>query len=148
MRKEIKGEISSEVSRAKGLMKKMQGKLKGPPYDSTSGVGTNNENPKPKMSLALVALLVYTVGVKYRGLNKKETYANEHVFSLSEGRANAIVKESMADLIKHNRTHVIRVYPSGTRLSSTNYEPHRYWAAGAQLVAINYQTFGTLNFLW
>jgi len=45
------------------------------------------------------------------------------------------------DLIKHNRTHVVRVYPNGTRLSSSNYEPHRYWASGAQLVAINWQTF-------
>ncbi len=127
-------------------MKKMRGKLKVAPHDSASGgSGPNNENPKPKMSLALVVLLVYTVGVKYRGLNKKETYTVEHVFSLSERMANAVIKECMADLIKHNRTHVVRVYPSGTRLSSTNYEPHRYWAAGAQLVAMNFQTFGTLD---
>lgn len=45
------------------------------------------------------------------------------------------------DLIKHNKTHVVRIYPKGLRLNSSNYEPHRYWAAGAQLVAINWQTF-------
>jgi phosphatidylinositol phospholipase C delta len=95
------------------------------------------------MSLPLVGLLVYTVGVKCRGLNKKEQYAVEHVFSLSEKQANRMLKESLTDLIKHNRTHVVRVYPNGTRLSSSNYEPHRYWASGTQLVAINWQTFGT-----
>ncbi|OSD01023.1 PLC-like phosphodiesterase [Trametes coccinea BRFM310] len=97
--------------------------------------------PKVKMSMALVSLLVYTVGVKCRGLNKKEKYAPEHVFSLSENTANKVLKEGMMDLIKHNRTHLVRTYPKGTRIGSTNYEPHRYWSAGCQLVAINWQTF-------
>lgn len=98
---------------------------------------------KAKMSAALVALLVYTVGVKCRGINKKEHYATEHMFSLSETTMNKMLKQDAADLIKHNKTHLVRIYPKGTRVSSTNYLPHRYWAAGAQLVAINWQTFGT-----
>ncbi|OBZ76452.1 1-phosphatidylinositol 4,5-bisphosphate phosphodiesterase delta-4 [Grifola frondosa] len=97
--------------------------------------------PKVKMSLALVSLLVYTVGVKCRGLNKKEDYAPEQVFSLSENTANKLLKQGMMDLIKHNRTHLVRIYPKGMRIGSTNYEPHRYWSAGAQLVALNWQTF-------
>ncbi|KAL5514659.1 hypothetical protein ACEPAG_1975 [Sanghuangporus baumii] len=102
---------------------------------------TERDRSKVKMSLELVALLVYTVGVKCRGFNKKETYAPEHLFSLSERTANKVLKQSMLDLIKHNKTHLVRIYPNGTRLSSSNFEPHRYWAAGAQLVAINWQTF-------
>lgn len=100
------------------------------------------------MSLELVALLVYTVGVKCRGINKKEQYAPEHMFSLSENTINKILKQSqsMVDLIKHNRTHLVRIYPKGSRIGSTNYEPHRYWAAGAQLVALNWQTFGMSRF--
>lgn len=98
---------------------------------------------KVRMSAALVALLVYTVGVKCRGINKKEHYAPEHMFSLSEATMNKILKQGAADLIKHSKTHLVRIYPKGTRVSSTNYLPHRYWAAGAQLVAINWQTFGT-----
>lgn len=115
------------------------------------------------MSPALLALLVYTVGVKCRGINKKEVYAPEHMFSLSESVANRMLKSpsgggsvggtatdasgasGMQDLIKHCRTHLVRVYPKGLRLSSSNYEPHRYWSAGTQLVAINWQTFGTLH---
>jgi phosphatidylinositol phospholipase C delta len=95
------------------------------------------------MSMSLVSLLVYTVGVKCRGINKKEHYAPEHMFSLSENTANKMIKrDGMHDLIKHNRTHLVRLYPKGTRVSSTNYEPHRYWSAGIQLVAINWQTCG------
>ena len=101
--------------------------------------------PKVKMSMDLVSLLVYTVGVKCRGLNKKEEYAPEHVFSLSENTANKLLKQSMGDLIKHNRTHLVRIYPKGIRIGSTNYEPHRYWSAGCQLVALNWQTFGEFS---
>ncbi|KAJ7802523.1 PLC-like phosphodiesterase [Mycena olivaceomarginata] len=99
------------------------------------------QRPKPKMSLALLALLVYTVGVKYRGINKKEEYAPQHMFSLSEKTAGKILRSgAVLDLIKHNRTHLVRIYPKGTRLKSSNYLPHSYWSAGAQLVAINWQT--------
>jgi hypothetical protein len=51
-------------------------------------------------------------------------------------------------MIKHTRTHLVRTYPKGTRLSSTNYEPHRFWAGGMQLVAINWQTFGKSIFFF
>lgn len=63
------------------------------------------------------------------------------MFSLSENVANKMTKLGMGELIKHTRTHLVRTYPKGTRLSSTNYEPHRFWAGGMQLVAINWQTF-------
>ncbi|KAF9462862.1 hypothetical protein BDZ94DRAFT_1260487 [Collybia nuda] len=107
----------------------------------TPSLSLSSAKPKPKMSLYLLALLVYTVGVKCRGINKKESYAPEHMFSLSETVANKMIKTGIQDLIKHCRTHLVRVYPKGLRLNSTNYEPHRYWSAGAQLVAMNWQTF-------
>jgi phosphatidylinositol phospholipase C delta len=119
------------------------------------------------MSAALAELLIYTIGVKCRGINKKMEYAVEHMFSLSEKAANKMLKQGsiyymggsdddgnrgpesakggMRDLIKHTQGHLVRIYPKGLRLRSTNYEPHRYWAAGAQLVALNWQTFGILH---
>lgn len=108
----------------------------------TSSNGEEKDKKKVKMSAELLCLLVYTVGVKCRGLNKKETYAPEHVFSLSENSANKLLKESMTDLIKHTQDHVVRIYPKGVRIKSTNYHPHRYWSAGAQLVSLNWQTCG------
>ncbi|KAJ6565650.1 PLC-like phosphodiesterase [Mycena vulgaris] len=101
---------------------------------------SNSDVAKPKMSFALLALLVYTVGVKYRGINKKEEYAPQHMFSLSENTANKMIRSgAVLDVVKHNRTHLVRIYPKGTRLKSSNYLPHTYWSAGAQLVAINWQ---------
>ena len=50
----------------------------------TNGVGT--------FSQALADLLVYTVGVEYRGFNKKEHYSVEHMFSLSGRKADKLLK--------------------------------------------------------
>ncbi|KAJ3998199.1 hypothetical protein F5050DRAFT_1806152 [Lentinula boryana] len=112
---------------------------------STSRYPCLEEAPKARskisMSPDLLSLLVYTVGVKYRGINKKEVYKPEEMFSLSENMANKMLKVGMIDLIKHTRGHLVRMYPKGTRVNSTNYQPHKYWSAGVQLVAINWQTF-------
>lgn len=114
-----------------------------PPLSSkASSSGDEKVKKKVKMSPELLCLLVYTVGVKCKGLNKKETYAPEHVFSFSENTANKLLKDSMMDLIKHTHDHVVRIYPKGVRIKSTNYHPHRYWSAGAQLVSLNWQTCG------
>ncbi|KAJ3802906.1 1-phosphatidylinositol-4,5-bisphosphate phosphodiesterase 1 [Lentinula aff. detonsa] len=112
---------------------------------SSSRHASLEEAPKARskisMSPDLLSLLVYTVGVKYRGINKKEVYKPEEMFSLSENMANKMLKVGMIDLIKHTRAHLVRMYPKGTRVNSTNYQPHKYWSAGVQLVAINWQTF-------
>ncbi|KAI0030151.1 1-phosphatidylinositol-4,5-bisphosphate phosphodiesterase 1 [Vararia minispora EC-137] len=133
--------LSSDVE-TKGELPKTRGILSGRRSRRPEQPARGEAKQKVRMSMALVSLLVYTVGVKCRGLNKKEQYAPEHVFSLSENTVNKMFKRDgmMADLIKHCRTHVVRVYPKGMRVNSTNYEPHRYWSAGCQLVAINWQT--------
>lgn len=153
-------EIKEEFRKARNVFNRVRGRQPSPERSVTTALAgasvatstavveqlprsESRSERKVKMSAALVALLVYTVGVKCRGINKKEHYASEHMFSLSEKTMNKILKQGAADLIKHNKTHLTRIYPKGTRVSSTNYLPHRYWAAGAQLVAINWQTFGT-----
>ncbi|KIP07397.1 hypothetical protein PHLGIDRAFT_89622 [Phlebiopsis gigantea 11061_1 CR5-6] len=144
----IKG-LKSELTKARRVLDRVNPRRSSNPTSarpimaSPSATPPPQDKAKPKMSLELVSLLVYTVGVKCRGINKKEQYAPEHMFSLSENTANKMLKQnvSMMDLIKHNRTHLVRIYPKGSRIGSTNYEPHRYWSAGAQLVAINWQTF-------
>lgn len=93
------------------------------------------------MSFALAGLIVYTVGVKWRGLNKKEQYGASHIISLGERRANKTIKEAKTDLVAHCRTHIIRAYPAGTRFTSSNFSPLPFWAVGVQMVALNWQTY-------
>ncbi|KAI0634387.1 1-phosphatidylinositol-4,5-bisphosphate phosphodiesterase 1 [Trametes polyzona] len=140
---ELIRDLKTEFKKARGALHRVRspGSQKVVSAPQSPPISGQTPKPKVKMSMALVSLLVYTVGVKCRGLNKKEEYAPEHIFSLSENTANKLLKQGMMDLIKHNRTHLVRTYPKGTRIGSTNYEPHRYWSAGCHLVAINWQTF-------
>ena len=142
VRSELKKVSYKVLGRANHHRPSFARSARGPPVSRVPANGDKKVKKKVKMSFELLALLIYTVGVKYRGLNKKETYAPEHVFSLSENTADRLLRENMADLIKHSRDHIVRIYPKGTRINSTNYDPHRYWSAGAQLVSLNWQTRG------
>ncbi|KAE9399900.1 PLC-like phosphodiesterase [Gymnopus androsaceus JB14] len=125
---------SASHSGLMGEIKDIKAKLARKVYSKTKS------NHK-QMSFSLASLLVYTVGVKCRGISPTEHYEPEHVFSISENSANKYMKSSMTDLVKHTQSHIIRVYPKGARVDSSNYEPHLYWAAGGQVVALNWQTF-------
>ncbi|GFT52510.1 1-phosphatidylinositol 4,5-bisphosphate phosphodiesterase delta-4 [Nephila pilipes] len=61
--------------------------------------------------------------------------------SFSETVALNLAYDEGSDFVAHNRKHVSRIYPKGTRTDSTNYDPVPYWNIGCQLVALNYQTW-------
>ncbi|KAJ7460554.1 1-phosphatidylinositol-4,5-bisphosphate phosphodiesterase 1 [Mycena latifolia] len=138
--------VMEEFGELKSELKSKWHKMRGIPSPSTSGPSASDSKTKTKaklpMSMALASLLVYTVGVKCRGIDKSEEYAPEQIFSLSESKANKFIQQGIGieDLVRHTQTHVVRIYPKGTRVNSTNYEPLQYWAAGCQLVALNIQT--------
>jgi len=95
---------------------------------------------KPAFSPSLQDLLVYTQGVKYQGFSKLVDYEPRHQFSVSERTGGRLLKDHKADWIKHNFSHISRVYPKAVRVSSSNFDPVPFWAAGCQCVAMNWQT--------
>ncbi|CAK9022411.1 1-phosphatidylinositol 4 [Durusdinium trenchii] len=64
--------------------------------------------------------------------------------SLSEQKMRKLVTPGprVAALSTYAKSHLIRVYPAGSRISSSNYDPVPAWNAGCQIVALNYQSFG------
>lgn len=62
--------------------------------------------------------------------------------SYSEMKVNKYLKKDdvVSAWIEHNKVHLSRIYPKGTRIDSSNYSPVGAWAAGSQLVALNFQT--------
>lgn len=42
--------------------------------------------------------------------------------------------------LKYNHLQFSRVYPKGSRIDSSNYDPIKVWNCGVQMVALNYQT--------
>jgi Ca2+-binding EF-hand superfamily protein len=45
-----------------------------------------------------------------------------------------------AGLREYSQRHLLRVFPAGTRVDSSNYDPQEAWECGCQVVALNYQT--------
>ncbi|XP_044504878.1 phosphoinositide phospholipase C 2-like isoform X3 [Mangifera indica] len=66
--------------------------------------------------------------------------------SMSEQQLENAVKTHGKEIIKFTQKNILRVYPKGTRIFSSNYNPFVGWAHGAQMVAFNMQ--GTGKHLW
>lgn len=62
------------------------------------------------------------------------------ISSLSEDKIKNLMKSKPLDIIDFCKKYFIRVYPGGTRVDSSNYDPVKAWTAGGQMVALNYQT--------
>ncbi|XP_052101648.1 1-phosphatidylinositol 4,5-bisphosphate phosphodiesterase epsilon-1-like isoform X3 [Mytilus californianus] len=62
------------------------------------------------------------------------------VSSLNEGKARTLCRRSPIGVINHTEKQLMRTYPSGMRIDSSNFNPVIFWAFGLQMVALNYQT--------
>eukprot|EP00158_Paraphelidium_tribonemae_P005718 Partr_v1_DN27485_c1_g1_i2_m71875 putative phospholipase C len=90
----------------------------------------------------LGALAIYMKSKKFKTFEAAfKDFTPAHVSSFVETKATALVKKSWSDLTKFNSQSFSRIYPKGGRVDSSNISPLEYWQAGAQLAALNYQTF-------
>ncbi|KAG6607309.1 Phosphoinositide phospholipase C 2, partial [Cucurbita argyrosperma subsp. sororia] len=66
--------------------------------------------------------------------------------SLSEQALEKATKDYGRDIVRFTQRNLLRVYPKGLRLDSSNYNPMLGWTHGAQMVAFNMQGYG--KYLW
>ncbi|XP_004864641.1 1-phosphatidylinositol 4,5-bisphosphate phosphodiesterase delta-4 isoform X2 [Heterocephalus glaber] len=98
---------------------------------------------KPILCPALSALVVYLKSVPFHSFShSKENYHFYEISSFSESKARNLIKEAGNEFVQHNTWQLSRVYPSGLRTDSSNYNPQELWNAGCQMVAMNMQTAG------
>jgi len=109
------------------------------------GTRTSRQPTKPKSKIIkpLGNLGVYTRGLKYRDFALPESKTYNHVFSFAERKFEDICRnqEKKEQLEKHNMRYLMRIYPSGFRMRSSNPDPLAFWRRGAQMVALNWQTY-------
>ncbi|XP_059477759.1 uncharacterized protein LOC132198045 isoform X2 [Neocloeon triangulifer] len=60
--------------------------------------------------------------------------------SLNENSAKKLCRKQPHALVAHTETQLMRTYPAGMRIDSSNFNPVIFWAFGIQMVALNYQT--------
>ncbi|XP_045054126.1 1-phosphatidylinositol 4,5-bisphosphate phosphodiesterase delta-4 [Desmodus rotundus] len=98
---------------------------------------------KSMLCPSLSALVVYTKTVPfYSFTHSREHYHFYELSSFSETKAKSLIKEAGNEFVQHNIWQLSRVYPSGLRTDSSNYNPQEFWNAGCQMVAMNVQTAG------
>jgi phosphatidylinositol phospholipase C delta len=96
----------------------------------------------------LADLGVYAQSVKPRDASwyidgkVKDGSPQHHLINISETGLASHMTEHAAEIARHNARHLMRVFPKGTRISSRNLSPIPFWAIGAQICALNWQTFG------
>ncbi|CAI5682753.1 unnamed protein product [Oreochromis niloticus] len=95
-----------------------------------------------KITPELSDLVVYTCSVPFKSFEQAAKSPATNMSSFSESDALRHIKDSGVYFVRHNSHHLSRIYPSGQRLHSSNYNPQEMWNAGCQIVALNFQTPG------
>ncbi|NWH37019.1 PLCZ1 phosphodiesterase, partial [Chloropsis hardwickii] len=99
---------------------------------------------KSKIALALSDLVVYTKSQKFvsfeYSLQHQQVFENN---SIGESQARKFARLSAREFISHTARFITRIYPKGSRMTSSNYNPQEFWNVGCQMVALNFQTPGT-----
>lgn len=66
--------------------------------------------------------------------------ASFEMSSFSERGIEQYANRKPVQLVKHLQRQLLRIYPKGARVDSSNYMPLTSWNVGAQIVALNFQT--------
>ena len=71
-----------------------------------------------------------------------ENAPHHQLINVSESGLKKHLPGNSPKIARHNAQHLMRVYPKGTRISSKNLPPVPFWGIGAQICALNWQSFG------
>jgi phosphatidylinositol phospholipase C delta len=95
----------------------------------------------------LAAMGVYSQSIKpvdnswFQNPVGPENVPHHHLINVSESGLGAHMPTDSDKIARHNSKHLMRVYPKGTRISSRNLNPIPFWGVGAQISALNWQSF-------
>ena len=103
--------------------------------------GEEQKRKKSSIIEALSSLGVYTRSYHFKNLTSPEAVLPTHVFSLSEKKLMEVHESNGPTLFSHNRNFLMRAFPSGMRVSSSNLDPSVFWRKGVQIVALNWQKY-------
>uniref|UniRef100_A0A8C7WRP6 Phosphoinositide phospholipase C n=1 Tax=Oryzias sinensis TaxID=183150 RepID=A0A8C7WRP6_9TELE len=113
--------------------------------ETSSNKSASKKDPtyvSSKLSPELSELVVYCKSVNFKGFDNISNMPPNEMSSFSECEALKLIKDSGKLFVKHNTRQLSRIYPSGQRLQSSNYDPQDMWNSGCQMVALNFQTPG------
>ncbi|KAG5963988.1 hypothetical protein E4U57_005738 [Claviceps arundinis] len=111
--------------------------------DSGEDDGLPSDKPPAKKPSKVIPELsklgIYTRAVSFKTWTQAEASMPAHIFSLAENKFLEHREKHGTKLFSHNKDYLLRAYPSGLRIRSSNLMPTIFWGSGAQIVALNWQ---------
>uniref|UniRef100_A0A3B4GK71 Phosphoinositide phospholipase C n=1 Tax=Pundamilia nyererei TaxID=303518 RepID=A0A3B4GK71_9CICH len=102
-----------------------------------------SQKSKQRLSKELSDCVVYCKSVHFTSFKHSRIHSKFYeVASFTESKARKHLRDAGAEFVHHNSRQLSRVYPSGFRTDSSNFNPQEMWNAGCQIVALNFQTAG------
>uniref|UniRef100_A0A8C1J2L5 Phosphoinositide phospholipase C n=1 Tax=Cyprinus carpio TaxID=7962 RepID=A0A8C1J2L5_CYPCA len=98
---------------------------------------------KQRLSKELSDCVVYCKSVHFSSFKHSQIHSKFYeISSFTESKTRKHIREAGSEFVLHNARQLSRVYPSGLRTDSSNFNPQDMWNAGCQIVALNFQTAG------
>lgn len=107
---------------------------------SSEGPGSPGEDDavkKGKILRSLSSMGVFTRAFHFDDFGQEEASIPTHIFSLSETKLLDVCEEQPENIFAHNLRYLMRAYPKGSRLSSSNLDPAPFWRFGIQMVFVS-----------
>ncbi|KFY82394.1 hypothetical protein V500_10577 [Pseudogymnoascus sp. VKM F-4518 (FW-2643)] len=106
---------------------------------------SRSRSPAPKnkgrIHPSLSALGIYTHSSHFSSLTASSASTPSHIYSLSESDILELFAASPNALLAHNQRYMMRAYPAGFRIDSSNPDPSVFWRKGIQMAALNWQVW-------
>ncbi|XP_053554108.1 1-phosphatidylinositol 4,5-bisphosphate phosphodiesterase delta-4 [Bombina bombina] len=102
-----------------------------------------SKKSKERLSQELSDCVIYCKSVPFESFKHSRTnYKLYEMSSFTEYKARKLVREPGNEFVRHTAWQLTRVYPTGLRTDSSNFNPREMWNVGCQMVALNFQTAG------
>ncbi|XP_077129307.1 1-phosphatidylinositol 4,5-bisphosphate phosphodiesterase delta-4 isoform X1 [Ranitomeya variabilis] len=102
-----------------------------------------SKKSKDRLSQELSDCIIYCKSVPFESFKHSRTnYKPYEMSSFTEYKARKLIREPGNEFVRHNSCQLTRVYPTGLRTDSSNYNPQDMWNVGCQMAALNFQTAG------
>ncbi|KAF8365702.1 hypothetical protein PRIPAC_83531, partial [Pristionchus pacificus] len=80
--------------------------------------------PESTVHPGLSDLVIYTQPIKFKGFNHARVAGRHYqMSSFSETKGSELIQQSKGQFIAHSTRQLTRIYPKGTRVTSSNYPP-------------------------
>ncbi|KAF8962864.1 PLC-like phosphodiesterase [Flammula alnicola] len=116
--------------------------------DDESGQGVWPKRDKNKKEAARISDELAILGYYARSMKPRKGWLTQEITSpknvlinISESACLSLLPVSLRLLVEHSSRHLRRIFPKGTRIGSSNFDPLVFWRNGSQVASLNWQVY-------